>query len=200
MQMPSKLYWLRGDLACTSKRIPLPWATVMVVILCLPLTFYLGEWNFPLWVSFIVWAQYFALGASATTWKIIIPSLPFGGTFAAAWCTSAVAFSDFFIAHFGPVHGLYAAYAISSVVWAALLVYGLSWSNAFTAGTLAVFNGFTLQFATYFTHSVPKVGPIENPYYLIWWSFLWSVLMGYFGWFLGWLNVVLTLPRKQPSN
>ena len=187
-------------MASSGKRIPLPWATVMVVILCMPLTFYLGKWNFPLWVSFIVWAQYFALGANVGTWRVILPSLPFGASFAAAWCTSALTVSPFFVERFGPVHGLYVSYALTSVLWAALLVHGLSWSKAFTTGTLAVFQGFTLQFATYFTHSVPKIGPIENPYYLIWWSFLWSVLIGLFGWFLGWLNVLLTFPRRQASN
>lgn len=189
------LHWLKGDLSYPSKRIPLPWATAILVILILPLCFYLGKWNFALWVSFIVWAEYFALGAKADTWKLIIPSLPFGAVFGAAWCTSAVALSKPLSVYVGPVNALYASFALTNLFWVPILLYGLRWTHAFTAGTLAVFNGFSLQLGVYLTGSLPQVGPMENPYYLIWWSFVWSVLMAYVGWFFGWLNVVLTFPR-----
>ena len=193
------LHWLEGDLSFPSKRIPLPWAAAILVVFILPLSFYLGKWNFPLWVSFIVWAEYFALGAKRDTWKIIIPSLPFGAGVGAAWCASSVALSTLLVPYFGPVHGVYAAYALTNLLWIPLILYGLGWTHTFTAGTLAVFNGFTLQLAVYFTGTLPPVGPMENPYYVIWWSFLWSVLMAYVGWGFGWFNVFLTFPRK-PSG
>jgi hypothetical protein len=187
---------LKGDLSYPSKRIPLPWATAILIILILPLGFYLGKWNFTLWVSFIVWAEYFALGAKVDTWKLIMPSIPFGAVFGAAWCTSAVALCNILTPYWGPVNGLYAAFALTNLIWVPLILYGLRWHHAFTAGTLAVFNGLGLQLAVYFTGSLPKVGPMENAYFVIWWSFLWSVLMAYVGWFFGWFNIVLTFPRK----
>ncbi len=63
-------------------------------------------------------------------------------------------------------------------------------------GTLAVFNGFTLFLAVYFTSSIPSVGIMDNPYGIIFWVFIWTVVMAYFGWFLGWLNVTLTFLTK----
>ena len=51
------LHWLEGDLALPSKRIPLHWAAAILVVFSLPLSFYLDKWNFPSWVSFIVWTE-----------------------------------------------------------------------------------------------------------------------------------------------
>lgn len=181
-------HWLKGDLAYTP-RIPLHWAVVIVLILVLPTAFLLGKWSFPIWVSFIVWAEYFALGAKLDTWKLIIPSIPFGAIVGgAAWVSSGVALS--------PYLGLMWSLALTSILWIALLVYGLRWTRAWTMGTLAVFNGLTLYLAVYFTGSIPKVGPMENPQFVVWWAALWTILMGYFGWFLGWINCVITFGRK----
>ena len=192
-------HWLRADVSFPSKRIPLPWAAAIMLVLVLPLGFYLGKWNLPLWVCFIVWAQYFALGANLDTWKIIIPSLTFGGSIAALWCCSSVAVSNVLIPHLGPVTGLYAGYALTNLVWIPVIVYGLQWTPAFTAGSLSVFNGFTLHLAVYFTGAAPPVGPMEDPYYVIFWSFLWSLSNAYLGWCFGWFNVFLTFPRKPET-
>lgn len=183
------LHWLKGDLSYPSPRIPLHWAVAIVVICVLPLAFLLGKWSFPIWVSFIVWAEYFALGAKLNTWKVIIPSLPFGAIIAAVWCSSAVALAPY-------VGGLMWSLALTNILWVTLLVYGLRWTHAWTVGTLAVFNGLTLFLAVYFTGSIPQVGPLENPQYVIWWACLWTILMCYLGWFLGWFNVLITFPRK----
>ena len=67
-------------------KVSLPWAVALTVFISLPFTFFLGKYNFPLWVCFIVWAEYFALGGKPDTWKLIIPSLPFG----AFWCSMSV--------------------------------------------------------------------------------------------------------------
>jgi hypothetical protein len=189
-------HWLQADLSYPSKRIPLPWAAAILLVLVLPLGFYLGKWNLPLWVCFIVWAEYFALGAKLETWKIMIPSLAFGGLVAALWCSSAVGMSKLLVPEFGSVHGQYAAYALTNLVWVPVIVYGLQWTPAFTAGSLAVFNGFTLQLAVYFTGTAPPIGPMENAYFVVWWSFLWAVLNAFLGWGFGWFNVFLTFPHK----
>lgn len=193
-------YLLKGDISSPNKRISLPWAVVILIILALPLNFYLGKWNFPTWVCFIVWAEYFALGANIDTWKLIIPSIPFGAGVGAAWCTSAVFLTGILVPILGPLNGAYAGYAITSIFWIAFLVYGLAWSPSFTGGTLAVFNGFSLQLAIYFTGTIPEVGPMNNPYYVIWWGAVWTILMGWLGWIFGWFNVVLTFPREPDSN
>ena len=96
----------------------------------------------------------------------------------------------------GESHAPYVAYALTNLVWVTTVVYGCKWASAFRSGTLAVFNGFTLQLAVYFTGSMPGVGPVDNPYYVVFWSLIWTVAMCYFGWFLGWLNVFLMFPDK----
>jgi hypothetical protein len=190
------LHWLKGDVSLPLKRITLDWAVAILVILILPLSLYLGKWNFALWVGFIVWAEYFTLGGNVSTWKVMIPSLPFGAGVGAAWCTSAVALSKVLAPYCGPLHAVYFGYALTNLFWIPFIIRGLNWTKAFTVGSLAVFNGFTLLLAVYFTRALPSVGPMENPYYVIWLSFLWTVLMSYLGWFFGWLTALLTFPRK----
>lgn len=193
-------HWLKADASFPAPRVPLPWAAAIMVVLVLPLGFYLGRWNLPLWVCFIVWAQYFALGANLATWRIIIPSLSFGIVIGALWCSSSVALMSYLASHMSPINGTYAAYALTSLLWVPLLVYGLQWTPAFNAGTLSVFNGFTLLLAVYFTATAPPVGPMDNPYYVVWWSCLWTVLNGFIGWTFGWLTIFLTFPHAPSAN
>lgn len=191
------MHWLQGDAGHPSPRIPLPWAASLMLLLVLPLTFYLGVWNLPLWVAFIVWAEYFALGAKLSTWKVILPSLPFGALVGALWCASATYLSQFIEPYVGSLHSVYLAYAISNLFWVTLIVYGCQWTEAFQKGTLAVFNGFTLQLAVYFSGSLPKIESIDGSYEIIAASFFWAVALAYFGWFLGWFNAVLMFPRAN---
>lgn len=187
---------LQGDLSYPA-RLPLHWAVVVVVILVLPLAFLLGKWSFPIWVCFIVWAEYFTLGAKLDTWKVVIPSLPFGAIIGgAAWVSCSVAIAP----HLGK-WGLMYALMIFSILWIALLVYGLRWTRAWTVGTLAVFNGLTLFLAVYFTGAYPQIGGVVgNSQAAVWWACLWTILMAVFGWFLGWLNVVLTFGREKTKQ
>jgi len=189
------MHWLQAD-ASHPARIPLPWAVSLMLLTVLPLTFYLGDWNLPLWVSFIVWAEYFALGAKLSTWKSILPSLPFGALIAALWCGSATGMGRLIESYLGPLDSLYLGYAVTNLFWVTLLVYACQWTASFRTGTLAVFNGFTLYLAVYFTGSIPSIDTIGGAYKVMAWAFVWTVALSYFGWFLGWLNIVLTFPKK----
>ena len=60
------------------QRIPIHWAVTLVVLFALPFGFFLDKYNFTLWVCFIVWAEYFALGAVPKNARLIFPSIPFG--------------------------------------------------------------------------------------------------------------------------
>jgi hypothetical protein len=178
------------------QRIPLPWAVSIVCVFSLPFGLFLGKFNFPLWVSFIVWAEYFALGATPSTWKLIIPSLPAGAAGGALWVATGVGIS-------GAVGGklaLFLGLIVGALIWVTILLYIMPRVHAFTAGSLAVFNGLTLFLGVYFTSSMPQLGTMENPYWVIVWAFIWTTLMAYFGWFLGWLNITLTFPRKVRSK
>jgi len=184
-----------GDLE-TRQRVPLHWAVPIVVALVLPLAFFLGEFNLPVWVSFIVWAEYFALGAKPQTWRLIIPSIPYGATTAALWCASAILIAKMI----GGNHGLFWGYVIGNFIFITPWMYFLPRVHAWASGSLAVFNGLTLFLAVYFTGSIPRVGPMTDPYWVVLWSLIWTVLLAYFGWFLGWLNVALTFPTVSRSN
>jgi len=174
-------------------RIPLHWAVSITVVLALIPGLFLGKWNFTLWAIFIVWAEYFALGATVDTWKLVIPSIPFGAAAGALW----LALTTFLSITFGG--GPFVQFiwlSIGNLVFVTLLVWLIpKWDN-WAKGTLAVFNGLTVWLAVYFTGSFPAIGLADNPYGAILWSFIWTVLMCYFGWFLGWLNVTIMFPKE----
>ncbi len=175
--------------AAVVERIPLHWAVAILVALVLPLSLYLGEFNFPLWVAFIVWAEYFTLGGKPETWKLIIPSLPWGVLCGMLW----IAFGHFLAGFVGDLIGL----VISCFIFVTLLVYGLRWFQVWQQGTLAVFNGFTLFLAVYFTGTIPALGPAANPYWMILLAGMWTLIHAWFGWFLGWFNVLITFPYQK---
>ena len=57
----------------TKDTIPLWLAAAITVVVSLPFGLWLGDWNLPLWIAFIVWAEYFALGAKPKVLTTIIP-------------------------------------------------------------------------------------------------------------------------------
>lgn len=138
---------------------------------------YLGTYNFTLWVCFIVWAEYFALGATVNTWKLVAPSIPTGAATGALWMATATLVTV--LTGMDLIVGL----IIGTVIWVTALLYLIPEVSAFSKGTLAVFNGLALYLGVYFTGSIPQIG-LENPYGVIFLTFVWTVLMAYFGWFL----------------
>lgn len=174
----------------TIARVPLHWSVPIVIALSLPLAFHLGKFNFTLWVSFIGWAEYFVYGSTPKAFKILIPCWLYGAVMAAFWMFLTVV-----VANFMPL--MWAA-ILTNFIALTLLVWGLKFYN-FGEGALAVFGGFTCFLALYFTNTLPKVGPVGNPYYVILFTCVWDILMGFFGHFLGWVTIVLTFPRKVTS-
>ena len=173
----------------TVARIPFHWAVAILVALVLPLAFYLGRFNFALWVCFIAWAEYFTFGGTPKAYKIVLPCWLYGTIMSVGWMLSTVAFTNFM--------PLMWAAIVTNFLWLTLLVWGLKFYN-FGEGVLAVFGGFTCLLALYFTNSMPKVGPMDNPYWVVINTGVWCLILGYFGHFLGWFNVFITFPRKLP--
>jgi len=171
------------------QRISLPWAVTLTVIFALPFGLLLGSYNFTLWVCFIVWAQYFILGAKPDTWKIVFPSFAVGAATAALWMATSNLVNGFLGSH--PLVGL----IVGTVIWVTALLYWMPNSKTLTTGTLSVFNGLAMFLGVYFTGSGPKLA--TDPYMVIIVAFVWTTLMGYFGWFLGWLDIVLTFPKVE---
>lgn len=190
---------LDADISYPSPKLHLAWATSIMVLFVLPLSLYLGKWNIPTWVSFVVWAEYFALGANRSTWRVILPSLLFGIIIAGLWCGSSVYVAGLLESSLGELHSVYAGYALTNLFWIPLVIYSFEWNETLGAGALPVFNGFTMLLAVYFTGSIPDVGPIANPYYVIGLAAVWTLMASYLGWVLGWFNVFLTF-RDKPQG
>ncbi len=168
------------------QRIPLWWAVAITVCIVLPLAFFLGKWNFPLWVAWIAWAEYFAFGAQpGPAFKIWGPGWPFGAVIGFLWLATTVALT--------PAIGVFWGCMIGNVIWVTVGVYGMvKWKMT----GLAVFGGLTMFLAVYFTNSIPEIGPLANPYWVTLWCCIWTIIMGFFGMLFGWLNITLTFPHK----
>jgi len=179
------------------QRVPLPWAVSITVVLALPFGLFLGNFNFPLWVAFIVWAEYFAFGAKPDSWKLVFPSIPAGAAAAALWMATSNLLTPALAGALGSGFGGFLALAIGNLIWVTILLYVIPRVPSFAKGTLAVFNGLTLFLAVYFTGSVPSVGPMGNGYWVIVLAFLWTTLVAYFGWLLGFINIALTFPKEE---
>jgi hypothetical protein len=171
------------------QQVPLPVAVALTVAIALPFGLFLNQFSLPLWVCFIVWAEYFMLGAKPDTWKIVFPSIAAGGLTGALWMATSTVITSATGAHI--IVGL----LIGNFIWVTALLYVMPRSTTLTTGTLAVFNGLALFLAVYFTGSVPAIGPMDNPYWVIVLAFFWMAIAAYVGWFLGWLNIILTLPK-----
>ncbi len=176
------------------QRIPFHWAVALTVIVALIPGTFLGKWNFTLWVAFIAWAEYFALGGTVSTWKLILPSIPLGALSAAGWLATNTLLHQ--LLGSGGTFQSFLFLALANCIWVTGLVWVMSKSDIWTKGSLACFNGLTMWLAVYFTGSMPSVGPMANPYWAIAWAFIWTVAMCYFGWLLGVLNVALTFPHE----
>src|SRR5688572_17388933 len=95
--------------------IPFFIAVVITALLPLPLGMYLGNWNIPLWVAFVVWAQYFVYGAQPSAFKTIVPCYAAGALFSTAGMTAASALG-------GVMHPLVAT-CIGFGIAVAIMVY-----------------------------------------------------------------------------
>jgi hypothetical protein len=178
----------------TVARIPFHWAVSILVVILMPTAFFFGKFNFTLWVVFIAWAHYFLYGGTPEAFKTTFPCYAYGAVLSVLWMLSTVAVTPFMPEPY-PVMW---AIMLTNLIWVTILVWGLKFYNL-GAGVICVFGGMTMHLAIYFTASMPKVGPMDNPYWVVIWAGIWDIIMGYFGHFCGWLNVQLTFPKKVSS-
>jgi hypothetical protein len=182
--------------------IPFPFAVAITVSLLLILGFFLGKWNFTLWVVFITWAEYFVFGATPSVGKAMLPGLAIGCFTAAVWMANWVFFMDLFNSQF-PDFVSWLIISGTNFIWVVALCYIILRVPMFQAYGLALFNGLTLFLAVYFTflggaqNVIPMhVGDLTNPYWVIIWTFIWTLLMEWVGYFAAVFNVWITFPRE----
>jgi len=184
----------------TKNLIPLWLAVAITVCVSLPFGIWLNNWNLPIWVSFIVWAEYFALGAKPSVLVNIVPAYLSGVAVAAAimtlyvWCTHL--FSTFWVKPNDLALGL------AAFVGFCVFIYAMKYIPFWANNTLPFFNGISMGLAVYFTgafvHAFPATASV---YALPWIAAVGSALAGLLGAFLGWFNVAImfTHPVTSPE-
>ncbi len=168
--------------------IPLWLAVGITVVVSVPFTLWLGKYNMAVWVSFITWAEYFALGAKPAAVKLILPSFAYAAILTAV-TLAAITYLDFMpkLHTKGDL-----AIIVALFVGICFMVYSMKWSTTFQKGTLPFFNGVSMVLAVYFTGSFPNVvtghaAPL--------FAGVWTILLGVFGVLLALFNVWITFPR-----
>lgn len=173
--------------------IPLWIAVGVTVAVSVPFTLWLSHWNLAVWCSFIVWAEYFALGAKPAAAKTILP----------AFATSAIGTAILLaiIAALNSSAKLVTAGDVAVIVVLGAgcggLVFLMKFWKVLQAGSLPFFNGISMVLAVYFTTSFPHVTDQASLAAL--WAGVWTVVLAAFGVLLGMFNVWLTFPKEVRS-
>ena len=177
----------------TKPTVPMWLAVCITVAVALPFGTYLGQFNFTLWISFVVWAEYFVFGANPEAFKTIFPCFTAGALWTGVMIWLATPFS-FLPTLFAPGDlAMQAAFFVGGAV----LVYAMDYVKIFQSGSLAYFNGMTMCIATVFSGAAPKIDFVAaHPQAATFWAAIWCVAMGWFGAFLGWFNIVILFPRE----
>lgn len=181
--------------------IPLWLASAITVCVSLPFGLWLGKYNLPIWVAFIVWAEYFTLGAKPAALKIIVPAYLLGV------CAATVILTGYVLTArtLGDVR-LFVANDIAQVgvffVGFCIVIYAMRFVPITKVGMLPFFNGISMMLGVYFTHSFIAVADVtfdagvyatalEIPAL----AAAGAALAGLLGAFLGWFNVAIMRPR-----
>lgn len=185
--------------ATTKDRIPLWLASSITVVVSLPFGLWLGDFNLPLWVAFIVWAEYFQLGARPAMLRTIIPAYLIG-VVGAASITTGNALLERLIPDATIVSPGDVAAFVSFFVGFCILIYAMRWSGATRTGTLPFFNGISMTLGVLFTGAFePAVGPGVDAALLPLVAGVGAALAGLLGAFLGWFNVTIMFTRPAPG-
>ena len=175
----------------TKERIPLWLAVAITVVVSLPFGLYLDKYNLPLWVAFVVWAEYFALGAKPQALRIIVPAFALGVAL-----TGVIMVAVAVLAPSLPTNG---ALAVCLFVGVCAMVFGMRYSKTLQAGSLPYFNGISMLLGVYFTGAFPSTFTGDaNLLPLV--AAVWAILGGLLGAALGWFNVTITFPHLVASS
>ncbi len=183
-------------------RVPIWLAVAVTVVVSLPFGLWLGDFNLPLWVSFIVWAEYFVLGATPAAIRVIIPAYLIG-VFGAMCITTFTAVLEEVLAGAGLVVEDDAANFIGLFIGFCVFLYLLRYVplDLFGGASLPHFNGVSMMLAVFYTgawlSAAPEgISPLLEPAV----AAVGAALAGLLGCFLGWFNVtILFRVPAQPA-
>jgi hypothetical protein len=186
------------------KALPLWIAVPITVVLSLPFGLWLKEWSLPLWAAFIVWAEYFALGAKPAALRLMVPGFICG--------VIGAAFTMIVSLAIGKVANNPTAVTTGDIAWFVGLflafipvIYVMKYLP-FTAGPggLCFFNGISMGLATFFVGIYAGYGGFKMPDGLEYLSpiitSIPAILAGLLGAFLGWFNVAIMTPWSRQAE
>lgn len=199
----------------TKNTIPLWLAVAITVVVSLPFGIWLSKLDLPLWAAFIVWAEYFTLGAKPSALKIMVPAYTLGVVGGAViclfyqlldkiWTTPSNVVVDFGLQKLTYDNvALYVAFFVGFCV----LIYGMKWMAVTGgAGTLPFFNGVSVFLGVYFTgtflgwfHDFSIDAGVIG-YWIVIFAAISAWLGGMLGAALGWFNVVILFPRQVKTG
>ena len=183
----------------TKATVPLWLAVAVTVCVSLPFGIWLNRWNLPIWASFIVWAEYFALGAKWQALLKIVPAYISGVGVAAAIMT----FYVWLTTEFGTTHWVKPndlALIVAAFVGFCVFIFLMNYIPIWGQNTLPFFNGVSMGLAVYFTGAFVHPFPaVVSMYALPWMAAAGAVLAGLLGAFLGWFNVAIMFQHQVPK-
>lgn len=183
-------------------RVPIWLAVAITVVVSLPFGLWLGDYNLPLWVSFIVWAEYFVLGGKPAALKVIIPAYMIG-VLGAMSITTGTAILERVLdgAAIRAEHDV--AAFIGMFVGFCIFLYAVRWvrMDLFGSASLPFFNGVSMMLGVFFTAAfitaAPEgIDPILEPAV----AAMGAALAGLLGCFLGWFNVTILFRTPVASD
>jgi hypothetical protein len=173
-------------------------AVAITVAVSLPFGLWLGDYNLPLWVAFIVWAEYFVLGGTPSALKVIIPAFMIGVLGAAAITTSTVLLEKALEgAAFVAEHDVAAFITMFVGFCVFLFLVRYVPMDLFGSASLPFFNGVSMLLGVFFTAAFINAAPEGMP--AVFEPALAAVgaaLAGLLGCFLGWFNVTILFRPK----
>ena len=182
-------------------RVPLWLAVAITVVVSLPFGLWLGDYNLPLWVSFIVWAEYFVLGGTPAALRVIVPAY-LVGVLGATGVTTFTVLLEGLLAGAGVVAeddiaafvGMFAGFCVFlfAVRWVPLPVFGTA--------SLPFFNGVSMMLGVLFTSAFISAAPAGiDPLLEPAVAAVGAGLAGLLGGFLGWFNVTILFPVRADT-
>lgn len=179
-------------------RVPMWLAVGITVAVSLPFGLWLGDFNLPLWVSFIVWAEYFQLGAKPAAILVIAPAFLIGVGVALLITTANVILEsltdDAAIVAAGDVAAFVAFFFGFCILLYLVRFIPLPLD---TTASLPFFNGISMMLGVFFTGAFLAAAPdadgtVLEPAV----AAVGTALAMALGCFLGWFNVTILFRRS----
>lgn len=179
--------------------IPLWLAVAITVVVSLPFGLWLNRWNLPIWASFIVWAEYFALGAKWQALLKIVPAYLSGVVVAEVIMT----FYAWLTTEFGTTHWVKPndlAMIVACFVGFCIFIFLMKYIPVWRDNTLPFFNGVSMGLGVYFTGAFVHPFPVSvSIYALPWMAAVGAGLAGLLGAALGWFNIAIMFTHPVPQ-